>query len=148
MTEPPGQDARQAKPDFAACFLRGVEHFNALEFWEAHESWEELWLVAATDLEQYLQGLIQLAAAYHHLRRGTFRGGVRLFDAALRRLSAFPHPYCGIDRAEAEATAREHRVWAAEVLARGGEERLAESDYPRLRRVDDRDAPLPPIDPW
>ena len=148
MSEEPGQDARPAKPDFAACFLRGVEHFNSRQFWDAHEAWEELWLVAATDLEQYLQGLIQLAAAYHHLRRGTFRGGVRLFDAALRRLAPFPNPYCGIDRSAAEAAAREHRVWAAAVLERGGEDRLADSDYPTLRRVDEGTAPLPPIDPW
>lgn len=148
MIEEPGGGARQAKPDFAPAFLRGVEHFNALEFWEAHEAWEELWLAAGTDLEQFLQGLIQLAAAYHHLRRGTFRGGVRLFEAALRRLSAFPHPYCGIDRREAEAAAQEHRVWAADVLARGAEERLAAADYPKLRLVDEGKAPLPPIDPW
>ena len=56
------------KPPFALHFLEGVERFNAAEFWNAHESWEILWLVAETDLDQFLQGLIQLAAAYHHLQ--------------------------------------------------------------------------------
>ena len=27
-------------------FARGIAHFNAQEFFEAHEVWEELWLVA------------------------------------------------------------------------------------------------------
>jgi predicted metal-dependent hydrolase len=137
-----------SRPDFTTHFLRGVDHFNALEFWEAHEAWEEIWLVAQSDVEQYLQGLIQLAAAYHHLRRGTFRGGIRLFEAALRRLSAFPDPWCGISRSAAVEAAKTHREWAAEVVARGVEESLRPEDYPQLRRVDDVNAPIPPIDQW
>ncbi len=121
------------KPDFAPAFRRGVEHFNALEFWEAHESWEELWLAAESDLEQFLQGLIQIAAAYHHLKRGTFRGGVRLFDAGLARLANFPHPYCGVDRSAVEHAAREHRRWAAARLE--STERLAQDAYPKLTVV-------------
>jgi predicted metal-dependent hydrolase len=137
-----------SRPDFTTHFLRGVEHFNALEFWEAHEAWEEIWLVAQSDVEQFLQGLIQLAAAYHHLRRGTFRGGIRLFEAALRRLSAFPDPWCGIDRGAAVEAAQKHREWAAGVVARSGQESLRAEDYPQLRRVDDAAAPIPPIDQW
>ncbi|HUP44961.1 MAG TPA: DUF309 domain-containing protein [Thermoanaerobaculia bacterium] len=136
------------KPDFATHFLRGIDHFNQLEFWEAHEAWEELWLAASTDIEQYLQGLIQLAAAYHHVRRGTLRGAVRLFDAALRRLAPFPPGLCGLDRGEAEKAARLHRDWAAGVLARASGESLSERDYPKLRRIRD-DAPLvPPNENW
>jgi predicted metal-dependent hydrolase len=116
--------------EFEERFREGVAHFNALEFWEAHESWEELWLAAETDHEQFLQGLIQLAAAYHHVKRGTFRGAVRLFEAALRRLSAFPQRFCGIDRADAERAAREHRAWIAARL--GSDERLQVGDYPKL----------------
>ena len=37
--------------------------------------------------KRFLQGLIQLAAAYHHAGRGTNRGGIRLFDAALEKLA-------------------------------------------------------------
>jgi predicted metal-dependent hydrolase len=136
------------RPDFAALFERGIDYFNRLEFWEAHEAWEELWLVAGTDIEQYLQGLIQLTAAYHHMKRGTFRGGIRLFDASLRRLSAFPAGYCNLDRAAAEEAARDHRRWAATLVERGEDARLREDEYPKLRRVRD-DAPLlPPKGDW
>ena len=93
----------------------GVALFNAQKFWHAHEAWERDWLVATDPHKQFLQGLIQLAAAYHHVQRGTYRGGVRLFDAALRRLAAFPDGYCGVDRAVAVASAGEHR----EKIARG-----------------------------
>lgn len=136
------------KPDFAACLARGLEHFNALEFWEAHEAWEEIWLAAESEVEQYLQGLIQLAAAYHHLRRGTLRGGVRLFDAALRRLSNFEPDHCGIDRGDAEVAARRHRQWAASVVERGAAESLPPEECPKLRRTFPNGTLLPPTERW
>ena len=137
------------KPDFVPKFKEGIEHFNQLEFWDAHESWEELWLVAESDLHQFLQGLIQIAAAYHHMKRGTFRGGVRLFESGLAKLAAFPVRYCGVDRENVERAAAEHRAWAADLLARGADERLAERQYPKLVFVKSIDeAPMPPASPW
>lgn len=136
------------KPDFAPRFVEGVEHFNALRFWDAHESWEDLWLVAQSDLEQFLQGLIQLAAAYHHVRRGTWRGGVRLFEAALRRLEAFPVVYCGIDRTAAVAAARVHREKIAGLLQSGKTETFSEAEYPKLILVGAHIAPMPPLVQW
>src|SRR4051812_50031275 len=105
---------------FKEKLTEGVDLFNRQEFWHAHESWEELWLEAGTDLHQYLQGLIQLAAAYHHVKRGTTRGAVRLFDAALKRLEAFPGIHCGIDRGSAVAAAQRDRERLARGEAAGG----------------------------
>jgi len=125
-----------SKPEFEPAFSAGINHFNALEFWEAHESWEELWLVAESDLDQFLQGLIQVAAAYHHLKRGTFKGGVRLFDAGLARLAKFPPRFCGIDRDDVECASREHRAWAAErIECNEMDARLAQNAYPKIHVV-------------
>jgi hypothetical protein len=133
------------KPDFVAHLTAGAENFNARRFWEAHESWEEIWLVAQSDAEQFLQGLIQVAAAYHHLQRGTFRGGVRLFDSGLRRLSPFAELYCGVDRAAVEEAARTHRAWAAELVANSDyTQRLREEEYPTLLLR----SPSPPYEAW
>ena len=137
------------KPDFATHFTRGIEHFNAREFWDAHESWEEIWLAAESDVEQFLQGLIQVAAAYHHLKRGTFSGGVRLFDAGLRRLQSFPPGFCDLDRQSMETLAREHRLWAAERLSEEKrDERLGDDEYPLLHLVITNRAPSPPLERW
>lgn len=138
MTEP--------KPDFAAHFLEGIHHFNERRFWEAHEAWETLWLVAQTDLEQYLQGLIQIAAAYHHVQRGTYRGAPRLFEAGLRRLDAFPLRCCGLDRTEVDAAARRHWQWLLAAHLTPAEP-LAYSEYPKLR-VDDVLQVAPPALQW
>jgi uncharacterized protein len=128
------------KPDFTTYFLEGVHNFNSRKFWEAHESWETLWLAAESDLEQFLQGLIQVAAAYHHVQRGTYRGAPRLFAAGLRRLEAFPIVHCGLDRTEVDAAARRHREW----LEAGPQEPLHSEQYPKLRVSDEAAvAPIP-----
>jgi predicted metal-dependent hydrolase len=113
-----------------AKFAEGVEHFNATEFWHAHESWEELWLEAEGDLVEFYQGLIQLAAAYHHVKRGTLRGGVRLFDAAMKRLDPFPDGFHELDRSAAVAASRRHRQWAAANIESGA--RFDASEFPKL----------------
>ena len=104
----------------------GTALFNAGKFWHAHEAWEQLWLPARGAEREFLQGLIQLAAAYHHAGRGNARGAMRLFDAALRRLEPFAAGHDRIDRAAAVAAARRHR----ERVARG--ERVDPEEFPKL----------------
>lgn len=108
-----------ALPPFEAHFAEGVDHFNAGRFWEAHESWETLWLVSATEMRPFLQGLIQLAAAYLHLGRANYSGAKRLYDAALGRLDAFPNGYCGVELASLIRKAGLDREGAAMALASG-----------------------------
>ena len=107
--------------------LSGIELFNEQKFWHAHEAWERIWLASEGDVRRFLQGLIQLAAAYHHVQRGTFRGGVRLFDAAFEKLSGFPEGFLGVDRTEVVAHASIHR----QKIARG--EHIDEKDFPKFR---------------
>lgn len=107
--------------------LEGIELFNAQKYWHAHEAWERDWLRAEGDLRVFLQGLIQLAAAYHHVQRGTFRGGVRLFDAALSKLAPYPVHFLGVDREEVVASAKKHR----DRIARG--EHIDVGELPKFR---------------
>jgi predicted metal-dependent hydrolase len=47
---------------------RGTRLFDTGEFFEAHEVWEGQWRVATDQVERdFLQGLIQVAAAFHKL---------------------------------------------------------------------------------
>jgi hypothetical protein len=133
------------KPSFQKFFVEGVEHFNSREFWHAHESWEELWLESQSELHQFLQGMIQLAAAYHHVRRGTFPGAVRLFDAAATKLASFPEIFCGIDRTGAMVAAALHRQWIAARV--GSSERLGDDEFPTLKFVSAQVSSMP-NDQW
>ncbi len=103
-----------------------MELFNRGRFWHAHEAWEVVWLAERGEEREFLQGLIQLAAAYHHLQRGTLRGAVRLFDAALRRLAPFPEGFRRVDRAGAVRAAVEHRA----ALTAGAS--IDAGDFPKL----------------
>ena len=134
--------------DFREYFLEGLDRFNAHHFWDAHESWETLWLAAQSETKQFLQGLIQLAAAYHHIQRGTLHGAPRLFDAALRRLAAFPAGFSGVDRGPAEEAARGHRDWVASLVKRGVTETLSDDSYPGIALLVSRESFSPPRQDW
>ena len=105
----------------------GIALFNDQKFWHAHEAWERDWLVAGGDEKLFLQWLIQLAAAYHHVQRRTYRCGLRLFDAALDKLSRVPEAFAGVDRSEAVDRAAQHR----EHIARG--RHIDTMEFPKLR---------------
>jgi hypothetical protein len=77
-------------------FQRGLAHFNARQFFEAHEVWEELWLCEAEPEKTFLQGLIQLAAGFHHYGRGNLRGTKSLLAAGIVKLGGFPGDHRGI----------------------------------------------------
>jgi uncharacterized protein len=88
-------------------FERGIAHFNAREFFKAHEVWEELWLRAPATEKAFLQGIIQMAAAFHHYGRGNLRGMKSLVAAGIAKIREYPGDHRGIDVArlagEAEA---------------------------------------------
>jgi predicted metal-dependent hydrolase len=88
-------------------FLRGVALFNAADYFESHEVWEELWLAASGEERVFLQGLIQVAAALHHHGRGNLLGMRSLLAAGLTKLDGIPDVYRGIDVARLREDARE-----------------------------------------
>src|SRR5579872_3623675 len=78
------------------CFRQGLEEFNTERFFEAHEAWEHVWLASAEPEKTFLQGIIQIAAAFHHYQRGNLLGTRSLLEAGLGRLRDFPADQSGI----------------------------------------------------
>jgi len=74
----------------------GLQQYQSGQFFAAHESWESVWLVAAEPEKLFLQGLIQVTAAFHHLQRGNLLGTARLLEGALRRLDRYPASFGAI----------------------------------------------------
>jgi hypothetical protein len=106
--EPHGAEHREA-------FRRGIEQFNAGRFFDAHETWEEIWLLSPEPEKTFLQGIIQIAAAFHHYSRDNLRGTRSLLEAALRRLEHFPARHQGIALDLLRAAARQ---WTAALADR------------------------------
>jgi uncharacterized protein len=90
-------------------FQMGLAHFNARKFFEAHEVWEEIWLVEFEPEKTFLQGLIQIAAAYHHYGRGNPSGTESLLASGIVKLTRFPADDRGLAIGELRATAKQ---WA------------------------------------
>jgi len=68
-------------------FERGLRLFNADEFYEAHEVWEDVWrpLLPSRD-KRFLQGLIQIAVGLHHYRTGNNVGALSLLKRGTRNI--------------------------------------------------------------
>jgi len=74
----------------------GLRLYEAGQFFTAHEVWESVWLGSPEPEKTFLQGLIQVTAAFHHLQRDNRLGTVLLLQAALRRLDLYPASFGGI----------------------------------------------------
>lgn len=81
------------------CFLSGF-------FFEAHEHWEVVWLAAPEPEKTFLQGLIQVAASFHHFQRGNYAGTTSLLRSALHRLDQYPETFAGIELAPFRVSVR------------------------------------------
>lgn len=68
-------------------FLFGIDLFNSGYYWEAHESWEAVWIAAGRSgvVADFLKGLIKLAAAGVKVREGN-ENGVRRHAARATQL--------------------------------------------------------------
>ncbi|MGA7931556.1 MAG: DUF309 domain-containing protein [Candidatus Sulfotelmatobacter sp.] len=74
----------------------GLRLYDAGEFFTAHEAWESVWLRSPEPEKTFLQGLIQVTAAFHHLQRNNPLGAMLLLQAALERLDRYPPCFGGI----------------------------------------------------
>ena len=83
----PPKDARLA---------RGRRLFNQGAFFQSHEVWESLWHEVDGPERELLQGLIQLAAAYHHLRRDNLAGARYLYDRGRAKVASWLPTHAGL----------------------------------------------------
>jgi predicted metal-dependent hydrolase len=74
----------------------GLRCYYNQEFFDAHEHWEGVWLRCNEPEKTFLQALIQVTAAFHHLKHGNPAGTGSLLRRALRRLEGFPAEYEGV----------------------------------------------------
>lgn len=112
--------------------LRGVMQFNRGEYYPCHETLEELWMAEQRPIRELYQGILQLAVALNHLRRGNHRGAVSLLAAGRERLAALPGICRQVDvaalRADSEVLQRRlERLGAARMHS------LSEEEIPAIR---------------
>lgn len=78
-------------------FNDGIVLFNSGKFWESHEAWEEIWKRHSENSRFFFQGLIQVAAGLHQLRRNIYHGVEKHFRNALWKLEPFQPVFLEVD---------------------------------------------------
>lgn len=112
-----------------ALLREGIDHFNAGRYFDAHESWEEIWRSTTPEPKELFRGLIQVAVGlYHHHVRGKAAPARRVLARGLRRLERYPQGTEGLDLDALRTAARRWEGWLA---APGG----TPPPPPQLRRV-------------
>jgi hypothetical protein len=79
-----------------ALYLRAIELFNRASFFDAHEVWEDVWRAAPLEEKRFLQGLIQVAVAFHHRSTGNLTGARSLLERGTGNLQGYAEEHAGI----------------------------------------------------
>lgn len=83
-------------PDLSPELRRGAALFNAGDWWEAHEAWEDVWRTAQGEKRAFVQALILLSAALHkRWHHGSLTH--RNFYKAEKYLDTLPDHYGGVN---------------------------------------------------
>ncbi|MFO0932882.1 MAG: DUF309 domain-containing protein [Planctomycetota bacterium] len=126
-------------------FDRAVVHFNATRFFESHEDWETIWHECEGAHRLFVQGLIQLAAAFHHVDHGTASGLVKLLRSSCEKLAAPTSETHGLDVARLAADLVPWWAFGERVATGAAKRGPLTPPFPTLRYVEGRvPAPLPP----
>jgi uncharacterized protein len=86
----------------------GLRCYRNQEFFLAHEHWESVWLKCQEPEKSFLQALIQMAAAFHHLQRNNSQGAASLLKAARQKLETSPALF---ESVEVTSLCKEVEAW-------------------------------------
>jgi predicted metal-dependent hydrolase len=103
----------------------GVALFNAARFFDSHEALEDVWRDAPrhSPLRRHLQGLVQLAVAFHHHSTGNLVGALSVLKRGLRNLEGAEESLPELDLVKLRSSLepwREYLETSAGALGGGG----------------------------
>jgi uncharacterized protein len=111
--------------------LEGIRQFNRGEFFEQHETLEELWMDEPDDIRYLYQGILQVGVGFHHLERGNYRGAVAKLRTGIERLEWFAPACQGVQLDAFLVEAKR----CLETLLALGPERVSEFDRALIPRI-------------
>jgi predicted metal-dependent hydrolase len=117
----------ESSDPYEPLYRKGIAYFNACDFFEAHETWEELWTEYRGPARKFYQGLIQVAVALHHFGNGNIRGARKVYESSLRYLDEYRPSCLGLDL---EAFLAQYAACFADILA-------SDEEFPDIEIVPD-----------
>lgn len=110
---------------------KGLELFNAGEYYDCHEELEHAWMEDQGDGRNLYKGVLQVGVAYLQIERGNYNGAVKMLMRVKQWLDPLPAICRGIDI----AALRSDASVVYEELRRLGPDRMAELDKSLLKPV-------------
>jgi len=102
--------------------VEGLRLFNAGEYFEAHEALEEAWRQEKGIIRDLYRGILQIAVAYLHVRRGNYAGAIKVHSRSQKWLEDWSSICRGIEvgrlRRDAEAVIAEVRRLGSENIGK------------------------------
>ncbi|HUF52581.1 MAG TPA: DUF309 domain-containing protein [Dehalococcoidia bacterium] len=94
--------------DHEAELAKALREFNSWRFYDCHETLEDVWREAGgkamgkglgqrDELADFYQGVIKVAAGFHHLFRGNYEGVMKVLGDAPRLLAPYRPRTAGVD---------------------------------------------------
>jgi predicted metal-dependent hydrolase len=112
--------------------LRAFGEFNRGDWYDCHETLEDLWIGSEDEPRWFYQGMLQIAVALMHWRNGNFNGAVSLLASGIDYLQRVS-PVC--QRIEVALLVAEAECFRTELVRLGPEKMagLAETLIPKMR---------------
>ena len=74
-----------------------VAQFNREQFWQCHETLEDLWRATPYPLRHYYHGVIKVAVGLYHVSKHNRRGAASKLSEGLRLIKVFAPEFLGLD---------------------------------------------------
>jgi len=78
-------------------FKEGLRQYKLMDYFEAHEIWEELWSEYYLKDRKFIQGLIQLSVSFVHIGNGNMIGAKNLLQKSKEKFADFSNIQRGIN---------------------------------------------------
>ncbi len=74
-------------------YQKGIDYFNRGYFFEAHDTFEELWMDDRDGSKAFYQGLVQLSTGFYHLVMKNLKGAESQLSKGVDKLSKYEPRY-------------------------------------------------------
>ena len=111
--------------------IKGMQLFNAGEYWLAHEALEEAWKDESGAVRELYRAILQTGVVYLHITRGKYNSAIKMYERVQKWIQPWPEVCRGI---QIGGLRRDLEVVIAEVR-RLGPDRLAGFDRSLFKPV-------------
>lgn len=83
--------------DKQAVLNKGIQEFNDGDYFECHETLEDVWMIEAGPDRPFYQGLLQLSVGCFHLLNRNYAGAESQWSKAHAKLKDFGSQHLGVE---------------------------------------------------